>query len=180
MTRRSDWLIGQLPMGMLDDSFFVRYVSLFQHVATSLLEGTDNIPNAVDVTVAPLPVVRWLGSWIGMTSIDSSLPDDLQRRLVRESSQILSWRGTRRGLEQFLEVVTGTPAEVTESGAILREGEAPHDAPFVRMRVASTGWLSDDDFIELVADEIPANVTFELFVGDRQLWPVVPAIVEGA
>ena len=180
MTRRSDWLLGQLPMGMMDDGFFVRYVSLFQAVATSLLEGADNIPNVVDVTVAPLPVVRWLGSWIGLNSIDSSLPDDLQRRLVREASQILAWRGTRRGLERFLEVVTGAPAEVTESGAILREGEAPNEAPFVRMRVASVGWLSDEDFVELVADEIPANVTFELFVEDRQLWPVVPAALEGA
>jgi phage tail-like protein len=180
MTRRSDWLIGQLPMGMMDDSFFVRYISLFQEVATTLLEDADNIPNVVDVTVAPLPVVRWLGSWIGFTSIDSSLPDDLQRRLVREASRILAWRGTRRGLEQFLEVVTGAPAEITESGAILREGEAPNDAPFVRMTVTSTGWLSDEDFIELVADEIPANVTFDLFVGDRQLWPVLPAALEGA
>jgi phage tail-like protein len=180
MTRRADWLIGQLPMGMMDDGFFVRYISLFQEVATSLLEDADNIPNIVDVTVAPLPVVRWLGSWIGFTSIDSSLPDDLQRRLVREASKILAWRGTRRGLEQFLAVVTGAPAEVTESGAILREGEAPNDAPFVRMTVASTGWLSDEDFIELVADEIPANVTFELCVGDRQLWPVLPAAMEGA
>jgi phage tail-like protein len=171
VTRRADWLIGQLPMGMLDDSFFVRYVSMFQEVATTFLEDADNIPNVVDVTVAPLPVVRWLGSWIGQSAIDSSLPDELQRRLVREAGRILAWRGTRRGLVQFLEVVTGAPAEVEESGAILREGEAPHEAPFVRMRVASSGWLSDEDFVELVADEIPANVTFELHVGDRRLWP---------
>jgi phage tail-like protein len=180
MTRRADWLLGQLPMGMMDDDFFVRFVSLFQDVATSFLEDADNIPNVVDVTVAPLPVVRWLGSWIGMTAIDSSLPDGLQRRLVREAGRILEWRGTRIGLERFLEVVTGAPAEVTESGGILREGEAANEAPFVRMRVQSVGWLSNEDFVELVADEIPANVTFELFVGDQLLWPVPSTALEGA
>lgn len=171
MRRRPDWLVAQLPMGMLDDDFFVRYVSLFQDVATSLMEDADNIPNVVDVTVAPLEVVRWLGSWIGVTSIDSSLPDALQRRLVREGGQMLAWRGTRQGLQRWLEVVTGGPAEVTESGRIVRDGEADGEAPWVRMHVGSTGWLSSEDFVELVADELPANVRFELYVGDRQLWP---------
>lgn len=171
--RRDDWLLAQLPMGMTDDDMFVRFVSIFQNVATTLLEDADNIPNAVDVTVAPLPLVRWLGSWIGVTSIDSSLPDALQRRLVRESGQILAWRGTKRGLQQFLEVVTGAPAEVEESGSILPEGEAPYGAPWVRMQVDSTGWLSDGDFVQLVADEVPANVSFELWAGQRQLWPPV-------
>lgn len=171
MRRRADWLVGQLPMGMLDDDFFVRYVSLFQDVATSLMEDADNVPNMVDVTVAPLEVVRWLGSWIGVTWIDSSLPDDLQRRLVREAGRMLAWRGTRQGLQRWLEVVTGGPAEVNESGRIVRDGEAEREAPWVRMRVESTGWLSSEDFVRLVADELPANVRFELYVGGRQLWP---------
>lgn len=170
--RRSDWLVGQLPMGMLDDDFFVRFVSLFQEMAGSLLDGADNVTNVVDPTVAPTPLVRWLGSWIGTPSIDSSLPDALQRELVRRSSETLAWRGTRSGLERFLEVVTGSPAEIEESGRITREGEGDHRVPSVRMRVESIGWLSDEDFVALVEDEIPASVEYELYVGDRRLWPV--------
>jgi phage tail-like protein len=158
-------------MGMLDDDFFVRFVSIFQDVATTLLEDVDNLANVVDVTVAPDPVVRWLGSWLGISSIDASLPHELQRRIVRETSQMLTWRGTRRGLQQFLELVSGGPAEVEESGGVFAEGEAGGRVPFVRMRVASTGWVPEQDFVTLVQDEIPANVTFELVVGGRQLWP---------
>lgn len=169
--RRSDWLIGQLPMGMLDDDFFIRFVSLFQDLATTLLDGVDNIPNVVDVTVAPAPLVRWLGSWIGVGNIDSSIPVDLQRRIVRESSQILAWRGTHRGLVQFLELISQGPAEVDDSGGIFVAGEGGHRAPHVRMRVESTGWVREDEFVKLVIDELPANVTFELFVRDKQLWP---------
>ncbi len=180
MTRREDWLVGQLPMGMLDDDFFVRFVSIFQQVATSLLEDADNIANTVDVTVAPPALVRYLGSWLGVTAIDPSLSEEIQRRVVRQAGRSLSWRGTHRGLAGLLAVLTGAPAEITDSGGVIPEpaGAAPTGYPRVlTIRVASSGWLSEADFAALVADEIPANVTWRLLVGDRQIHPVVPAVL---
>jgi phage tail-like protein len=174
MTRRGDWLVGQLPMGMLDDDFFVRFTSTFQEVATSLVEGADNIANVVDVTVAPAELVRWLGTWIGLESVDSSLDELLQRHLVRQAGRDLAWRGTRRGLEEFLGVVTGGPVVVEESGGIGRDGQLGERTPRVTLRVSSTGWMSGDDFVALVSDEIPANVLFEVYVNDRRLWPRDP------
>jgi phage tail-like protein len=171
MTRRRDWLVGQLPMGMLDDDLFVRFTSTFQEVATSLVEGADNIANVVDVTVAPAELVRWLGTWIGLESVDSSLDELLQRRLVRQAGRDLAWRGTRRGLEEFLGVVTGGPVVVEESGGIGRDGQLGERTPRVTLRVSSTGWMSSDDFVTLVSDEIPANVLFEVYVNERRLWP---------
>lgn len=169
--RRPDWLLAQLPMGMLEDDFFRRFVSIFQEVASSYLDDVDNFDNVVDVTVAPAPLVPWLGSWIGVESVDQTLPHEIQRRIVRESSQILAWRGTRRGLRQFLELFSGGPVTIEETGGVYREGEAPDVAPIVRMRVEGTGWLPETDFVELVRDELPANASFELFVGERRLWP---------
>jgi hypothetical protein len=46
----------------------------------------------------------------------------------------------------------------------------------VVIRVESTGWVPERDFVEWVRDELPANVRFDLYVGDRQLWPAVPAV----
>ncbi len=51
-----------------------------------------------------------------------------------------------------------------------REGDAPLDTAWVRLTVASTGWLSEPDFVELVRDEVPAHVRAELWVGDRRVW----------
>lgn len=171
MTRRNDWMIGQLPMGMLDDELFVRFVSIFQQVATSLVEGADNIPNLVDSTVAPVPALSWLASWLGVTWIEPSLPDDVQRRLVRECGRALEWRGTSRGLEILLRAVTGGEVVIAESGHV-RVGAAPGalaSNPTVRVEVQSTGWLSEDDFVELVTDEVPANVHCEIVVDGRAL-----------
>jgi phage tail-like protein len=176
MPRRDDWLLGQLPMGMLEDDFFARFVGIFQHVSTTFLDGVDNLENVVDVTVAPESVVRWLGGWLGIDSIDSSLPHELQRRIVRESGKILAWRGTRRGLTGFLELVSGGPVEIEETGGVFAEGDAPRDPPTVVIRVESTGWVPEADFVEWVRDELPANVRFGLYVGDRQLWPATAAV----
>lgn len=172
MSRRRDWLVGQLPMGMLDDDFYVRFVSLFQELGSGLLAGVDNIPNVVDPSVAPVPVLPWLASWLGMPWIDASLPEEVQRRIVRQSGQALAWRGTQRGFTTLLEAVTGGEVLVEDVGSVRRavEGVAAPD-PFVRVTASSTGWLSDEDFVELVAGELPAPVRFEVVADGRRLWP---------
>jgi len=164
------WLIEQLPNGLLDADFFVRFVSIFQELGAGLLDGADNIDNLLELSVTPEPLVRWLGSWIGVTGIDPSLPHELQRRIVASSAETLTWRGTARGLRRFLELASGGPAEVEEGGGIWRDSESPEDTAWVRMTVDSTGWLPEGDFITLVRDEVPAHVHAELYVGDRCVW----------
>ena len=171
MTRRGSWLIGQLPMGMLDDDFFLRFASMFESEATTLLAGADNIPNVVDPTVAPPEVVRWLGSWVGAARIDSSLDEMFQRRLVRSTSDSLAWRGTRAGLERFLQGITGQPARIDETGSVRRDAGQPAPRPFIRITVAGTAGLDPAQFAALVADEVPANAAYEIWAGRDRIWP---------
>ncbi|HET9077888.1 MAG TPA: phage tail protein [Acidimicrobiales bacterium] len=156
---------------MLDDDFFLRFASMFEEEATTLLAGVDNIPHAFDVTVAPPAMVRQLGSWIGLPPIDSALDERLQRRLVRAGSAGLAWRGTRRALQDFLEVVTEGPAVVEESGSIRRDTGEPAPDPLVIMRVQGTGRMPVREFVALVEDEMPANARFEVWIAGRRVWP---------
>lgn len=169
--RNPQWLISQLPVGMLDADFFVRFVSIFQELGSTLLDDADNIDNLVNVAVAPDEMVRWLGSWIGVDTIDESLDDAVQRRIVAGAAMSLTWRGTVAGLTRFLELISGGPVEVVDGGGVWREGEAPADTAWVRMTVASTGWMAEGEFVDLVRDEIPAHVRAELYVRDRRIWP---------
>jgi len=171
--RDSMWMVNQLPVGMLDSTFFVRFVSLFQQLADPLLDDADNLEHVVDPTVAPESMLRWMGSWIGLDSIDPQLPGDLQRLIVRSSARTLAWRGTKAGLTEFLQMTSGAPAEVTEGGGVWREGQSPADTDYVRMSVASTGWLLEKDFIALLRDEIPAHVRAELWIAGRLAWSSV-------
>ncbi len=168
--RQPQWLLAQLPIGMLDDDFFVRFMSIFQHGADSLAEGADNLAHVTDVSVAPDAMVRWLATWIGIDALDPSLPDRAARDIVRAAAQTLAWRGTAHGLTRTLEVLSGGPVSVVDGGGVWLEGEAPSDPSWVRMTVVSTGWLPVSDFAAVVADEIPAHVRAELRVGDRIVW----------
>lgn len=178
-TRSRVWLLEQLPNGLLDSDFFVRFVSIFQDVSETLLANADNVENLVDVKVAPDPMVRWLGSWIGLDGIDAALPAELQRRIVESAADTLVWRGTARGLRRFLEIISGGPAQVADNGGVWREGEAPSGPAWVRMHVQSTGWMPEADFAALVRDEVPAHVHAELRVGERLIWTSEEGMLDG-
>jgi len=171
MTRRADWLVHQLPMGMVDDDFLVRFLRIFQDVSDTVLHQVDTMVHLFDPAVAPDAMVRTMGAWLGFDFVDSSLPDHLQRRIVREYSSLIQWRGTRRGLQHLLELISDAPATVEDSGGVYLEGESPRTPPHVRLAVDSVGWATEADLLRIVRSELPASVTFELTVGDRLVWP---------
>jgi len=168
--RSPSWMLDQLPVSMLSHDFFVRFVSIFQEVGTSLLEGADNVEHITDANVAPSSMLPYLASWIGVETIDDSQPESLQRRIVSGAAKTLTWRGTAHGLSSYLELISEGPAEVEEGGGIWRAGDAPDDTAWVVMRVQSTGLLELDDFVDVVRDEVPAHVRAELYVGPDRVW----------
>ena len=74
-------------------------------------------------------------------------------------------------MRQLLELISEAPAIVEETGGIYGEGEAPADIGHVVLRVETAGWATEADLLRIVRAELPASVTFELFVGDRRIWP---------
>ncbi len=174
--RRHDWLLQQLPVAMVEDDFLGRFLMIFQTIADTELHQIDTLGHLFDPAVAPDGMVRAMATWVGIDWVDSSLPDLLQRDLVRGYSSIVRWRGTRRGLRLLLELVSGGPASVLDSGGVYAEGEAPAADPFVVLRVEQLGWATEDDLLRIVRTELPAHVVFELHVGSRRIWPPEPEL----
>ncbi len=165
--RHPRWLVDQLPVAMAQQDFFVRFVGIFQELATTLLEDADLVEHVADTTVTPVPMLRTLAGWIGVDSVDESLPEDLQRLIVRSSARSLARRGTAEGLREFVEMLSGGPATIDDGGGVWREGEAPRDVAWVRIEVTGTGHLTDEEFVALLRDEVPAHVRVELWVAGR-------------
>jgi phage tail-like protein len=171
---RSDWLLAQLPGGMLDDEFLVRFLRIFQDGGQTYLDQIDTLEHIFDPAVTPTPMIRILGEWIGLDYLDAELPDDVQRRLVRKYGALIAWRGTRKGMADLLEAITGSPAEVTDFGGVFAADDPRDDfRSHVAITVADSGWATDDDLLRIVQRELPATVTFELRRGDRTLWPLI-------
>lgn len=175
--RPDDWLLRQLPQAMLAEDFFVRFVSIFQAEAGTLLAHADNLPYLAEIGLTPTAMVREMARWLGLPGIDASYSPEGQRRILRTAAATLQWRGTVRGLERLLELYSGGPVRISEGGGVFREGEAPAGPAWVRLEVESTGPLGEADFLTLVLDEVPAHVRTEVLVGGRQVWPV-PATQE--
>jgi phage tail-like protein len=170
--RRDDWLTHQLPVGMAEDDFLFRFVSIFQTIADTMVLQIDTLPHMVDATVAPTPMVRAMAEWIGVNWVDSSLEHRAQRAIVLEYAQILQWRGTKRGLRRLLRLLSdGGEVEVRDSGGIFPEGEAPNAPPHIRLDMESAGWSSISDLVRIIRQEIPATATFDLWVGGEHVWP---------
>lgn len=173
--RDPNWLVHQLPATMAGESFFARFVSIFQDVGGSLVEHADNVDHIVDVSVARPELVRWLGSWVGVSTLDDSQDVALQRRIVVSAARTLTWRGTKDGLKAFLELVTGSEVEVVEGGGVFEADKAPADSAWVRMYVQDLGAEGAGardlaEFVTVVRDEIPAHVRAELYVGGELKW----------
>lgn len=184
---RPNWLINQLPGGMLDDDFLLRFLSIFQSVADTLVAHPEQMEHLLDPAVTPEPMLRFIGRWLGIESLDAATPLPVQRRMVAEMGHLIGWRGTRRGLLHALELLTGQPAEVRDNGGVYPEGQAPGaTGRHVEISVASPGWTTPEHLVALITEELPASVTFELWVGGARLWPapahpdISPAALSGA
>ena len=171
MGRPDDWLLTQLPAGMVAEDFFARFVRIFQAEAETLLAHPDNLPHLADPRLAPPEMVRYLARWIGLPGLDADLPEDLQRDLLVAGASALPWRGTAHGLRVLLEGCTGAPARVVDGGGVHPLGEEPTDTAWVRLETESTGRLTQDELVELLRAEVPAHVHLEVVVGGRTVWP---------
>ena len=59
----------------------------------------------------------------------------------------------------MLELISGQPAVVTDSGGVYLEGESKGAAAHVRLEVASAGWANNEDLVDIVKSELPASLT---------------------
>lgn len=173
--RSPDWLSAQLPLGLAEDDLLRRFVALFQAVSDTVLEHVDNLGLLLDPAVAPPAMLRFLGGWLGEATLDDTLDDLVARRWVSASAELLRWRGTARGLRLLLELISGRPVELSDDGGVYAEGEDDRPAcdGHVVIGLQQLGALSEEDLLQLIRRELPAAVTFELYVAGVALWPPV-------
>jgi phage tail-like protein len=175
-TGRSSYL-DYLPGIYSGNDFLARYLLIFETIFEPVSRTVANIPDYFDPNIAPSDVLPWLGSWLGLV-LDERWPDARRRELIRSAAHLYRWRGTRRGLEEFIRVYTGIVPEITEP--TLSEISASRDLAFrftVRLTVPAGAEL-DRDLLEQIIDlEKPAFAAGTLEIiqerPQRQLRPLL-------
>lgn len=179
------WLVGALPLGMQGDDFLVRFLTIFEEVATTLRAAADSISSIADVDVTSPEMVRYLGEWVGAPALDKRLDLQKQRNIVHATGSTIGYRGTAAALRVVLRALIDErdhpsqdgDVEVIDQGGVFRDGEAPTGSGTVIVRVASTGHLRPAQFVELVLASVPADVQIVIECAGETLHP---ATTEGA
>ena len=78
-------------------------------------ETLDALHWYADPGLAPEGMLGWLASWFGI-ALDAQWPVGRQRQVIAGATRLLRWRGTRKGLVEWIELLTGLRPTIVEAG----------------------------------------------------------------
>jgi phage tail-like protein len=105
-----------LPGIYRDDDLMGRFVMLFESFWSPIEGQIDNLPYYFDPEMAPSQLLPWLAAWVDLV-LDERWPEEKRRRLLKSAVSLYRKRGTRKGLQEFLEIYTGVHPQITERRA---------------------------------------------------------------
>ena len=117
-----------LPALFHDDPFAQRLTAALDEVLAPVISTLDNQSAYLDPRVAPDDFLDWLAGWVGAT-VDEQWPVERRRQAVMRAVDLYRLRGTRRGLAEQVEVLTGGTVEISESGGAQRSAAAGGKLP---------------------------------------------------
>ena len=98
------------------DELMGRYLMLFESFLAPIESQIDNLPYYFDPAFTPTKLLPWLATWVDLT-LDDHWPEAKRRQLLKRAVSLYRKRGTRRGLQEYLEIYTGAQVQISEHGA---------------------------------------------------------------
>ena len=105
--------LDYLPALYRDDEFMGQFLLIFESIMKPLENTIDNLYLYFDPLMIPESLLPWLASWFDL-ALDPTWPLHRRRELVKSSAELYRWRGTRRGLSEYLRIYTGAVPEISE------------------------------------------------------------------
>jgi phage tail-like protein len=108
--------LEHLPALYREDEFMGRFLMLFESFWAPIDGQIDSLSHYFDPQMTPPEFLPWLASWINLV-LDERWPVEKRRRLLGAAVGLYRKRGTRQGLEEYLEIYTGTRPQIIEHRA---------------------------------------------------------------
>jgi len=105
-----------LPALYESDVLMGRFLMLFDSFWHPLEGMLNQIPEYFDPATAPRDLLPWLASWFQLM-LDEAWPEARRRRLLESVVWLYRQRGTRQGLQEYLEIYTGVRPQIIEHRA---------------------------------------------------------------
>ncbi len=155
-----------LPDIYSSDDFIGRFLLIFETILSPLERSIDKIHHYFDPHLTPPELLPWLASWLGLV-LNEDWPEARRRELILAASELYQWRGTRRGLIEFIKLYTGTIPEIKEPGVGLRK-VSPDQAYKIEITIKEAGGKKIDPVLlkMIIEAEKPAHVSYTLNIGN--------------
>ena len=102
-----------LPALYREDDFTGRFLNIFEDILKPIEGIVDNLAFYFDPRTTPQSFLPWLASWVGLV-LDERWPEARRRQLIKSVVELYRWRGTKRGLSEYLRIYTGVVPQITE------------------------------------------------------------------
>ena len=95
------------------DEFMGRFLLIFENMLKPIENMISNLALYFDPLTAPKSLLPWLASWVAF-ALDPTWPEQKRRALVKRAAELYRWRGTERGLAEYLRIYTDSIPEISE------------------------------------------------------------------
>jgi len=169
-----------LPAFYREDDFTGRFLNIFEDILTPIEGIVDNLAFYFDPGTTPQSFLTWLASWVGLV-LDERWPEARRRQLIKSVVELYRWRGTKRGLSEYLRIYTGVVPQVlehtpatqlgtnTNSGTTkIRVTEDQAHCFTVILEVPDVSTIDADIVRSIIESEKPAYTTYILQINERK------------
>lgn len=93
--------------------FLERYLALFESFLLDMEERVGGVAKYFDPDMVGGPFLKWLAGWLAI-AVDDSWGEEQLRLLVKKSPELYKRRGTRKVIEEIIEIYTGQKPFIVE------------------------------------------------------------------
>jgi phage tail-like protein len=107
--------IEYLPSIYQDNSFLKNFLWIFQHIQYEQIQTLDSLHNYFIPNEAPKEFLNWMADWFGMDLNKNFYDEKTVRELLQKGLSLFQWRGTVKGLKEYLRIIMGVTPEIIEN-----------------------------------------------------------------
>jgi phage tail-like protein len=108
--------LDYLPALYREDELMGRFLMLFESFWAPIEGQIDHLAFYFDPQMSPSDFLPWLASWLDL-ALDEHWPEERRRQLIGSTASLYRKRGTKRGLQEYLEIYTGGKVQIIEHRA---------------------------------------------------------------
>ncbi len=97
-----------------NNAFLQNFLWIFQQIHDSVRHRLEQVDALFRPADTPPEFLHWLASWIAL-QLEDDWPEEKKRRWLRFAPTLYNIRGTRRALEQLLEIYVGVRPRIYEN-----------------------------------------------------------------